>query len=1687
MRRALAGFVACLLSVSLLSQTANAKTLSGKLNEVGTPTAGNMLNVWSSSDIEGNIITPMNNMFLAAEAEMGKSSEAIDYGVLLTNIAEYFITLDWICQNVWVNKTDSGEVGVYQKTVLGDFSGSAGTKYIVDRDVAKQLFTQADTLLTYLESEQMNVLPEESKGRLFVSISGISAAFARPGGEELLSTSSDLVGCFDFMNPARAIMNYYCNANMVAVLMDTLGLDYSGMHGSNYATKSWEIVEELNAVDAIKSANTATPGTDTTTPATDPTTDAGSTPPTATGLAGVPEFRTLLQRAEVKERIAPFWDAYSEISHYYETMQGFGLKDEAINGTQYYGLCLGMTDLNLYYSEVVKGMDAVWNPTTTDVPFEESPVINVDLTKLDDPLSLMSTASIVNKQIIKNGELELRDVGYYILAAGCCYDPFVSIAGNESWLSTVESFFDDDEVKESIKKILKLALNTKKPLYVAEVNKNSFKTEDKLSSLTMADYRFANLKDALDIGGNKTYVYCVVRGQMTPSQVDGSSWEYANQGTIDGTAPGTSTEVTIENPGEGTVAENTTGIPNDLVTVGTSSLSATDDQVTLPVMITMGNTASLFSDSGGTGLTTAGYTASVGGLTSVILHNAMIDAKSNTKITNAATQQLFMNGLGDIVLADNTIVMPAVANPVLYNYGDGYNGKSDDDFVDIFCNEASKDGGDFSAYYPYTAAFMNHYPTGRLDKDKNLVIDNSNDQDKYMIIVYQNHLYAKQIAKVGEKSYIAQDGAIPIAHIYGSAFNVTSVETDVRSVLSLAQGKAGRNFGNYMSSMMDWFLIFPVVNRDEDDGSSGKGDSIYDRDHTIFMLRSSVSLRSGPPFFPLTNSNPDIDDDFISRSGPLTTSARRFVADPLDTNAIVEETRRFKASGSFNVSHFVEDFLAEGLLGTQYTETLVKNYQVSYDDIVEDTGGRLLKFFTQLTDSAIETLGKIDGVLAIKGPYENTFFNAVLTFIQDFYLLIAVAILIVVAVKFMQGRYNVIYVFFISLLCIAGFELYAHWLPNIIPSVYNFVVNDTIEDVVWSTVCYKAEQYDESYGDSNRVDATTGRSKPYTSTITLYTLSNAEMQSVASRLGVSYEEVRRGQQLFIDQTAGIFVQGNAIKMSVDKLLVNNTMRGLYQTQWDQMDGNLTAHMTFQDPALYLENTIENPYSIQLTGPYVSLESYYTPYDHFERAFLYNLNKFTAIFSVERNAFSYVDGDLYKDAFVVNAFVHSGIFTAPGDDDILYNNIDLDNIQGAGGAFANSDDVISAVHSAFDPQEDWLSLANVFFQPDDGFRNSLWGYIMQMRGWYDLDWVVTTKGEEKLTDLILYINNLTKQWVIENESQINYMSDENAIKMISLYATTCYTHYVSEITEWLYPNYINASELELEDVLYGSMTTLKDRNFAYDGTVTNTVAVNLGTFGILFLLLITLFAAIFVFCITYIIPILYGMFGAVLVYKLINDDAGIGVVQGYTKVTLTTAVLYIIFSLSLRLVRLGGYRWYGYLGTALLMLLCLYFLFWTCISVVQDFGELGNRALAGNLLKGLDNITAGAVKKMSAALGRTALQANNFLRTDARRYSHHASVDNYEYSGSSRSLNTGLFGGASSRQESSVDGHRRGVNPYGGYDRGSYYDESYNDGRNVSRTGRNRRPAFDWLRRPSHRAGDTQQYQHSHTDNRDSVN
>lgn len=1184
----------------------------------------------------------------------------------------------------------------------------------------------------------------------------------------------------------------------------------------------------------------------------------------------------------------------------------------------------------------------------------------ITLKQTDSVLSMLTNTKMQEGKLIIDGDTaNLSELGYLLISSGVVYDPFISRAGNDLYLSSVKEFIPSETQWEQISTIIKKACSLKKPLWVTVASVSNNKSINDTSS-----YRPAFISDLISATNSATvstdlYKFGILKGIMKPSSVDSDTYEYIQGSTNNNTTTNIQT-------GTFTSHESTDSIANGLTTVGNDNILASSQEITEPLLYITDNQYNL------------SWETLIGNTTNIILHNAQLDTKSNSSLLNEKLGLLFVNGLGDIVLSDDTIILPAIANPLLYSY-DSPRFKLDNNNTPS--GVLARNGKEFTVndvvingYYPYSATFMNHSPEARVagvNRNK-LSLANKKDVSKFIIVgaLGINASVDEGLCNFGVE---VLKGSANTGQVSGKTRAVVPI--DIKSFSVTENTEDTSSFFRIFELGQDLGLRFIT-----DLGSAiTNKDNVY---YSIEMLYNSEQT----PFFPLIED----DDSMFQKvkiSSPLITSAKRYISKASNNNTLEPSSR-------FNVDYLIRNFISEALIGTQYAASIVKNSQMSYNEFVSDTSNRFTRFVVDIVKKIVIAMGNIDGVLGMRNAYENSFFAFVVQFITTYYLFIALGLILVIAVKFLKNGLSVPYIFLLVFLTLAGFEIYTTWFPTYIPGLYNFFVNDLTEQIAWNTVFHTSENYSETYANSDRVTAS-GEPKPYTSTITLYQLSTLDMNNATSRLGIKKSDILGGKIIFLDQEAGIFLHGNLIKMSVDKALSNKTIRGLYKTQWDLISQN----QNLKFPVIETTDINKNPYQLRFINQIVSLDSYYTPYNEIIGSFIDNLNIMSSIFKIQRNTFSY-DKHFYKDAFIVNSFLNSGLFLDPDNINSVLPNIIDGSIEGGNYTETSIQELIK---NKFPYPKDWLNLNSFLLEPSTHLKDTLWMKTLQQNGYYDEKWKPTVD----LGDLIAYINQQTKLFIMQNQDQVNFVSDENAIKLISLYATTAMTHRASRYTSWLYPNYINSPELELKDVLYGSMTTIYDRNLAIDGELINTIDYIYGLFGVILIALITIFSSIFILLITYLVPLLYALLGLMIIIKMVASDEATPVIKGYFKITFITLLLYFFYNLSLTLTSNLGHNWFSLLQLSIVSFLCCWFLSFVLLSLCSNLSDLGDATLKSNLLKATNILTHGAVDKLAATIGNmNSKSKTGFINTSSsilQMYRKSTSIDNLPLSKTYRQI------------------------------------------------------------------------------------
>lgn len=1002
-----------------------------------------------------------------------------------------------------------------------------------------------------------------------------------------------------------------------------------------------------------------------------------------------------------------------------------------------------------------------------NIPFDDNALVGFTTSEIKE--------STLEEKFLENNGKDLTNLALYAIAAGAIYDPFVSLAGNDLYMNTLNSFLPTDQSDE-LSSLIKQAINTKKPLYAT--------TGD-------GTYTVAKLSDML----SKDFLgYSVIKGTLVPEASDSNTLEYIN------------------------------GSNSIIVSADTSEvINETQAEFTQYLFYSCCNSTIHFH---------LNY-AKPGHLTSMLIHNAYIDSTEDY-----SNYTLFLNALGDIVLADNTIVLPAISNPLLYE-----------------------------KYYPYTAIYMGHTPIVKGSYDGKLLLQQSTDVNKYIPVTnFSGFLGAKVLSAIQGTS------DVETTYLYLPDFQWDSFNAN------------GTNISGFTTQKLE------------------QPYNINDGITNFYLNVSLVNLANNIPLFPVIDDN---SSETLANCKAIVTSALNILMAQEDKSVLI--TSVIEA--------------AKG--GTSTTYLLAKNDLDSYTS----TFNFFENLYVPIVESFVNTLCNIDGVLSIKNAYDSTFFSFIVNLIRDYYFYIALFLIVLVLVQYFKHSFNFTYFIFLLLVVLGVFSIYTSLLPTFSSGLYNFFTRDINHNVTWASLMDSAERYDETYRQHT---LTSGESKPYTVAIDLYMLTEEDALQISNSLTIPIEEIYSGDKIFLDEQAGIFVQGNYIKMSVDSLFANNTIQGLYSSQWE----NTTSTNT------------KNPYILKMTEAHPSLDSHYMPFIYIAQSFIGNLNSMTEIFQIQRRQITY-DAGFSKDAFVINAFLNSALFYDASNFELLQANIRNSNVD------------ISAIQSEIKFGSDWLGLSNFLMVPNPAIQNTVWGTTLRDNGYYTLEWKPTTE----MDDLIAYVNNQTKLFILENFLQICNMSDENAIKSISLYATTMFNQRVSRYFHTLYPTTLNSSEIELDEVLYTSVAPIYTRALVKTRELVPTMEHLYPFWGPLLLLVLALASVLLLSVLHFIIPILYALFGIFLVCRFALGKPLKPLYHGYIKISLSTMICYFIFNLSLSISNRLGESPLCFITVTLVVAILDYFLAHILAAVIFEPFTLGNSTFSARLIQASNRVTFGGIDKL----------------------------------------------------------------------------------------------------------------------------
>lgn len=1088
----------------------------------------------------------------------------------------------------------------------------------------------------------------------------------------------------------------------------------------------------------------------------------------------------------------------------------------------------------------------------------------------DSYISALSNMMVTSSGIKADGDTYSLSAQYLaMVAASAVYIPFNSHTGDEDFMRALDNIINNNDEYEKISRLYMRVKNTKKPLYFVPNGRNIKEAERVTIDM------FIKI-----CGDEDTYRYgtfVMGKGILDRVEDDTDSWAYfgadfskvsqTNLGTI--TTPSTTTTTTTPSGGTDDDDDNSsTTTPTTPQTTSPNQMDAGSSDTSSQLVFRAGNvqkmTDSYMMDTeilpdlssctqpvfgiaqddpyfAGQGFGKADKDYVYGVMGKAIMTNIIKSTKTIERIPNRNMRLVYMNAFGDIVLDDNTVVLPGSANPYIYDKELGYS--------------------------PYSAAFMNYIPD--LVHNSERILLNSKDSE------------GKFILSSDGRTKDEKRDSLPANKYYINMLKDRWLLEDIKGeeqILPLYIHSMPVSVGGETTNL----TMFE--SRDDAKGP---------------LVKINWNL-NGDPIFPYTKES-ESANSFIGRNmyWSYTTST-----------GLESETENQRVRPQY----VIENIMYEALLGTDYN-TYATDMQNTYDWYSNTMAGRFSKMIIDLCKPIVETVGSVDGILGVKSSYEDGILSKVIGVFETYVVFIMVAFAFMLVLIFMRRRAT-----FIHTITLAAFVLCVilgmiRVVPVYIPIIYNSATQNIVSRLNYGILTSKMEMYFTNNSSDNKfiID---GKVNSNTGNVTIYKFNRSQLNELCQREAIDRNQLLAGKTYILDDKNGVYVEGDSMKISLDRLF-SNPINGAYYGP----DNN-------------------KAYAFQYYKMYSSNLDYYCPYNMITDNFIERLNAFIEIYNVPRHVVDY-GGGFFKDSFAVYSYANSPLFLKPGNYDL-----GIDDMQ-----------VVMRLRDTFGNNKDFLGISELFYHTDDPlYRETLWWKTLEDNGYiqYNPDTMnLSDESLEKLDTLVEYVNYQTKKFIIEDlNSQLGSMSDDNMIKVISLYATFCFNNKASGYGNWLYPNNINFPESKLGDIMVGTFTDQYDKFIAMKYNILDYMYVKYDVFhAVLFVVdMVLCFLIAYIFKFT--IPLMYILFCLLLIFNFVRGDDSKGLLKGYGKVLLKTVLLMMAFSGSFVLANAFNESAFG----IWILLVCsgviLAFLFKTVMVVLHNPLTMGgNTTLVANNLTG----------------------------------------------------------------------------------------------------------------------------------------
>lgn len=815
-------------------------------------------------------------------------------------------------------------------------------------------------------------------------------------------------------------------------------------------------------------------------------------------------------------------------------------------------------------------------------------------------------------------------------------------------------------------------------------------------------------------------------------------------------------------------------------------------------------------------------------------------------------------------------------------------------------------------YNPFTDAFMSNYPNISSMSDFQV---SSKDVGKFA--VYVNELEIQFIKNIEERYQVTSDKipSLTAMRIKGEdkAGNAFLFGGDINPI----------DTGIYDPATGEKYNVFSPVQKKFGFLKSGmaSGDSyIYSIDtNTITTESISVAL------YPYTNA-----------SGEELELRNKFIAQCFYASLVVKgdgSEDEYQDNGRLD-SKFLLELLTEQISGKKSVIGFEKSVQNELD--ISGNGNwflaKIISFFKWISNNVIDLFGSAPGMLGLRSATQDVLMGKFLFYSMKALPYLSIILIIVMLSYYAKNRLNFAYSVFGSALGVLGLFVLIYLAPKHLADITNFLPNNGSNQLAFDSLILRQEVLREkttveaSYSDFGKFGLAE-------SSVTLYAFTDEQLEEVCKTYEQNLELIMSGSSFVIDEDSGLFVQGSKLKISLDKIL--NTI-------------SINTKSNKDSTVIY--------YTLDKVENVKSVINYYTPFNVIADGLIKKLNSLSKVYLLNRDQIRYSNNTV-KDSFFMRSYIKSPVFVSPLDFKQADDEMD--------------DNTLALLEAYFKDEElgntDWLGLMDsISSYIDSGLAyKTLWYQTMEQNHYFDEEVKNTLWA-----NLITYVNENTKEFLIKNLDKLDYISDETLVEVTSLYATMLFNTQVSQFYNKLYPERLNYEELSVVDTLRPIITKEYNKFSNQSRDLVDYIYYEYGFFGNMALAIIVLLQGITSLILTYAIFIMYLLLILFVLIRFVIRKLEIrDAIFGFLKLYLILVGVYYVNVLGLQILN-------NFDSSGLTLFFCLLLSTIVCgmsssvvLYTITGFATLdfSNGNIAKGYLKALDKLTLGVISGLFQAL------------------------------------------------------------------------------------------------------------------------